>query len=522
MPLQRVFKILSVCFLATFVLGCGSDDRDFPNFTSFQNADAPVRLEFQTVPQRAAGTPFGTINVAIIDFNGLTVTTDTRPVTISLVNPGGATLAGTTTVNAVNGVASFAGLSVDTPGTYTFQATADGLITDESASFTITSGAPATAVFLQGPPPLPTPPALPVPGVTAQVKGVTFNPPLVVEVRDQFGNLVTDASTVTMVVANDPTGTTTLGGTTQVPVVNGVATFTDLTVETGGGAIVLAAAVGNGLAISDPFLVLGDLYLYTVSNVPAGPSIFNPFAFPIQAINRTQVFPVPGGPAMVGSGVVNPSIYTLMTGLVLSPIDGNLYGAANLAADGSPVLVQMNPEPVGMADPFNLHRPITGVDATATVSGMTLDPNSGTVYAFFRNTTNVGLHTINLDTGAATFIGAPGSANAGFGLAFDVFQNPPVMFTGGGAGVPGLSIIDVTTGAATEIPGTAANLPGPVADMGTAPFDGSFIVLETSGGPAMEFLRSIDRATGNDISQAPLPINVPFGGCFTSYIDETP
>ena len=62
MPLHRVFKILFLCFLAAFALGCGSgSDDNFSNFQSFQNNDAPVRLRFQTVPQRAAGAPFGTL-----------------------------------------------------------------------------------------------------------------------------------------------------------------------------------------------------------------------------------------------------------------------------------------------------------------------------------------------------------------------------------------------------------------------------------------------------------------------------
>src|SRR5436190_1076632 len=55
-------------------------------------------------------------------------------------NPGGGTLAGTTSVNAVSGVATFSTLSINNAGTgYTLTASASGLTGETSTSFNITA-----------------------------------------------------------------------------------------------------------------------------------------------------------------------------------------------------------------------------------------------------------------------------------------------------------------------------------------------------------------------------------------------
>src|SRR5207302_10919517 len=72
----------------------------------------------------------------------------TGSVTVALgTNPGGSTLSGTTTVAAVNGVATFLDLSLNKTGTgYWLTATATGL-NATSSGFTITPGAATQLVF---------------------------------------------------------------------------------------------------------------------------------------------------------------------------------------------------------------------------------------------------------------------------------------------------------------------------------------------------------------------------------------
>ena len=111
-------------------------------FHSLATVGAPAagpaaKLAFTTPPSDStAGAAFGTQPVvAVQDANGNTVTTDTSSVTLALANnPGGGTLSGTTTVAAVNGVATFSGLSIDKAGTGYTLAASDGTLTGATSS----------------------------------------------------------------------------------------------------------------------------------------------------------------------------------------------------------------------------------------------------------------------------------------------------------------------------------------------------------------------------------------------------
>ena len=119
------------------------------------------------------------ITVAVQDADGNTVTTATTPVTLALgANPGSATLGGTLTVNAVNGVATFNNLTLDKVGTgYTLTAAAAGLTGATSRTFTVTAGPPAALVFQSQP--------------TNTVAGAAISPAVTVVVagrRRQYGD----------------------------------------------------------------------------------------------------------------------------------------------------------------------------------------------------------------------------------------------------------------------------------------------------------------------------------------------
>src|SRR5256714_6481186 len=92
-----------------------------------------------TTAAGAAITP--AVQVAVQDALGNTVTSFSGTITVTMgVNQAGGTLAGHTTVTAVNGVATFTDLSIDKVGTgYTLQATGAGLTT-ASASVEGTPG----------------------------------------------------------------------------------------------------------------------------------------------------------------------------------------------------------------------------------------------------------------------------------------------------------------------------------------------------------------------------------------------
>src|SRR5206468_2811475 len=101
----------------------------------------------------------------------------TGAVTISIgTNPGHGTLAGTTTVSAVAGVARFTGLSIDKPGTgYTLTASAAGLSGATSAAFNVTSaGGSATKLVFSVQP-------------SSTVAGASITPAVTVAATDAGG-----------------------------------------------------------------------------------------------------------------------------------------------------------------------------------------------------------------------------------------------------------------------------------------------------------------------------------------------
>jgi hypothetical protein len=461
MSLKRVLSILILSFLAAFSLGCDSSDQDFGLHQTFQALDAPASLSFLTVPQRVAGTEFSTLRVGILDHTGAPAKTATNAVTIALANPGGATLSGTKTVNAVDGVASFSGLSVDKVGQYTFVASSPGLVGADSSSFVITGGAPNTLTFLVSPPPLPASPLDPLTDANSVGKDAPFPAPLQVEIRDANGNLVTDGSSVTMVVAVNGTGTATLGGTTTVASVNGVATFTDLFIDTGGGAMVLAAVSGDGLATAGPFFVRSAYTAYLTLPEPAPLPNASLFGFdagmlppgPLTPIGTSDLAPVGN---LVGSFV---SHITPHPDGRLILVENSIAPAAALWSVNNASLTLVGPPtptPLGflLVDPLGAATPLAGV------TGFTIDPNGQVAYAYVTAPMAPalpGLYTVDvggaLPFATATFVG-PGIGANGRGLAFDSFnldpvtgQPAPVLWTTDLAGQ--LVTIDPATGVAT-------------------------------------------------------------------------
>ena len=110
-----------------------------------------AKLIFAVQPSNAAAgagiTP--AMQVAVQDAQGNTVTTATTSITVAIgTNPASGTLSGTTTVAAVNGVATFANLNINNPGTgYTLTASATNLTGASSSGFNLT--APITAGSLR-------------------------------------------------------------------------------------------------------------------------------------------------------------------------------------------------------------------------------------------------------------------------------------------------------------------------------------------------------------------------------------
>jgi VCBS repeat-containing protein len=232
-------------------------------FTATATAGAATKLAFSQVPvNTSAGnsiTP--AVKVAIQDAAGNTVTSATDLITIGIgSNPSAGTLSGTTTVSAVNGVATFAGLSIDRSGNgYTLTASASGLTAVTSPSFDIVPGAANRLVFITGP--------------SDRIVGEKFSPAIQVQVQDAGGNPVLTA-TGQITITSSVTGT--LAGTSTATPVLGTATFNNLAVNKAGTAYTLTAlASGVSSTTSDPFDVAKAATTIAItSKSPGGNSVF--------------------------------------------------------------------------------------------------------------------------------------------------------------------------------------------------------------------------------------------------------
>src|SRR3989441_776263 len=208
---------------------------------------APTELAFIQQPGNVmAGHQISpAVKVRAEDAHGNKVARFMGNVTLALVNnPGGATLSGTTTVAAVDGDATFYDLSLDKTGTgYTLTASVSGgaLVAPTSAAFDVAPG-PATQLEFTVEP-------------TTATAGTALAPALQVRALDAAENPVpTFTGNVTVAFGGTSGGGSTLGGTTPVAAVSGVATFFDLTVnKTGTGYTLTASASGFAPVTSTAF-----------------------------------------------------------------------------------------------------------------------------------------------------------------------------------------------------------------------------------------------------------------------------
>ncbi len=225
-------------------------------FTATALSAAAVSLQITSQPASAiAGTSLGSIAVTALDAALNPATTFTDSITLSIgANAGGGVLSGTRTVAAINGVATFAGLSIDRSGTgYTLVASGSGLSSATSTTFNITPAAAASLAFVVQP--------------STIAVNATLSPPVQVEAQDAFGNRATDfVGSVTVALASNP-GAASLGGTLSVPASAGVATFADLTVDAIAAGYTLAAtASGLTDATSTPFNTLAELNAWATAS----------------------------------------------------------------------------------------------------------------------------------------------------------------------------------------------------------------------------------------------------------------
>ncbi len=158
-----------------------------------------------------------------------------------LSGPGGFASGSTTSVAAVNGVASFSNLIFNTAGTYTLSVSDGSLTGATTSAITISPAAASKLAITQAP----------TTGTAGQASGTS----LTVAIEDAFGNVVTgNSSSVTVALASGPAGFAS-GSTTSAAAVNGVATFSKLIFNTAGTYTLSVSGASLSGATSGSFTV---------------------------------------------------------------------------------------------------------------------------------------------------------------------------------------------------------------------------------------------------------------------------
>lgn len=292
------------------------------SFTATGIAGAATRLVIVAQPSSvAAGTPIAPpIVVQARDATNNLVASFGGSVALSIgTNPGGVTLGGVTSVSAVGGVATFAGVTLNRTGTgFTLVASAGGLASDISAAFNVSTG-PASILTITG-------------GNNQTNLAASALPnPLSVTVTDAAGN---------------PVG--------------GIAVT--WAVSSGAGSLAAASSLTNGAGIATDSWTLGPLTgVQTVSATAAGLT-GSPATFSATATSGTAthvVFSSRPGNAIAGANL-SPSI-------VISALDS----AGNVATTFSgPVSVTFAANPGGAT--LNGTTTVNAVAGVASFGGISI------------------------------------------------------------------------------------------------------------------------------------------------------
>ncbi|HEY3412103.1 MAG TPA: family 10 glycosylhydrolase [Armatimonadota bacterium] len=267
---------------------------------SVQPGGAATSVAFTRQPVVVARDSAGSL---ISGFNG--------PVTLAIKSGAGApdaALVGTATVNAVNGVASFSGLSINRPGSdYALTASSGSLASADSSVFQV-AVVPTLLVFSRQP--------------GGASTGVPFTTQPTVAAMDVFGNVATGFSRPVTLQIKAGTGAAgaALNGAFSRSAVGGVAAFSDLSIsKAGAGYVLTAAATGLSSGESDAFAVAVVPTRLAFSAYPSGAVIGQPLA-PRPVVVATDD---DGNTALSFSGPVTLSI-AAGTGVPGAALDGTL------------------------------------------------------------------------------------------------------------------------------------------------------------------------------------------------------
>lgn len=330
----------------------------------------PVSISFSTQPAAStvAGGTLAAVQVTLLDRKGNAARRAEGSVTVALVAGNGATLSGTATAVVNRGVATFDALRIERAGTgYVLRASFGTLTPGDSSAFAITPAAAARLAYVAAP--------------GAAVAGAAFSPAVQVEVQDTYGNRTASTATVSVALQANP-GNATLNGPRSVSAVDGVATFSNLSLNVAAQGYTLEATASQLTAVSSG--------LFDVA-----PAAASAIAFTTQPENSAAGEPldvVVTARDAFGNLVTND---TREVGVALgnNPSGGTLSGTARVALSGG----------VAAFSGLAVDRSGTGYTLAATLGDLTAESSA-----------------FNVSAAAAALLFVTGPANVTAGNAFSV------------------------------------------------------------------------------------------------------
>src|SRR5256884_668340 len=332
---------------------------------------APARVAFSSSLGNArAGQPISPpVQVTVQDSAGRVTLRDTL-VTLSLAaNPSGDSLRGKKQVRSVNGVATFAELRLDKADSgYTLTAAAPNLDPDTSAAFSVMP-APATVLAFTG-----------QPSVTTQDSAMK---PVQVTAYDSLGNTATNfAGSIRLGIGTDGSVSKKAalagGGAAAVA---GVATFSNLRIDSVGAGYTLTAAFGSAAPVdtSLPFDI--------IAGPPPPPPPPTHLGFTQQPRQTTEAGATITPPVQVAALDASEHVvqgFTGAIGLALEPASngGALSGGKPVNATNR-LATRPNPSRDNAGGGYTLRATASGLtDATSSAFNITPPPNQSPVAAF--------------------------------------------------------------------------------------------------------------------------------------------
>ncbi len=389
-------------------------------FTATATVGAPTQLAITTQPAGAvSGTAFTTQPVVQIrDANGNLVSSSSLAVTATVAS-GTGSAAGTVTVNAVNGVATFTGLRIDGGGDHTLQFSATGLTAATSNTIAVSQVVSSLAI-------------------QTQPAGASSGAPLatqpVVRILDGAGRVVTTGSGATAPVSVTlASGTGSLGGTLTINAASGVATFTNVSL-TGSGAHTLRFALASpSVEVVSQSVVIGAGAPSVIAaasdqnqSAPVSSSVVAPSVLVTDAQGNgvsgvAVTFTVTAGggtivPASGGTVATNQSGVATLTSWTLGAGAGTNTVTASVAGlTGSPVTFNATGTAVGATQLALTTQPIGAVSGVAFTTQPVVEVRdagdqlvSGSTVAVTATIASgtgqlIGTQTVNAVNGIATF-----------------------------------------------------------------------------------------------------------------------